>query len=99
MEERMDTKREPAVIRPDFVRQASPELLAELDEVAATGRAQMASLDPELADAVGFTHFDTASSEDNLLTVLLSRDELNRLASQTLVRIKSRDDKRSYIGS
>lgn len=96
----MDTRhKDPAeVIRPDFVRQASPDVLAELDEVAATGRAQMASLDPELADAVGFTHFDTASSEDNLLTVLLSRDDLNRLASQTLVRIKSREDKRSYLG-
>ncbi len=82
----------------DFVKQAPPDVLAELDEVAAAGRAQLASLDPELADAVGFTHFDTSSSEDNLLTVLLTRDDLNRLASQTLVRIKSREDKRSYLG-
>jgi uncharacterized protein len=86
------------VIKGDFVKSASPELLAQLDEVATTGRARMASLDPELADAVGFTHFDTSSSEDNLLTILLSRDDLNQLASQTLVRIKSRDDKRSYLG-
>src|SRR6267142_2372885 len=82
----------------DFLKPAPPDVLAELDEVAAVGRARLASLDPELADAVGFTHFDTSSSEDNLLTVLLTRDDLNRLASQTLVRIKSRDDKRSYLG-
>ena len=82
----------------DFVKQSPAEVLAELDEVAAAGRAQLASLDPELADAVGFTHFDTSSSEDNVITVLLARDELNQLASQTLVRIKSREDKRSYLG-
>src|SRR5207253_5119967 len=44
------------------------------------------------------THFDTSSSEDNLITMLLARDDLQRLASQTLVRIKSRDDRRSYLG-
>jgi DNA helicase HerA-like ATPase len=86
------------VVKGDFVKSASPDLLVQLDEVATTGRARMASLDPELADAVGFTHFDTSSSEDNLLTILLSRDDLNQLASQTLVRIKSREDKRSYLG-
>lgn len=82
----------------DFVKKTPAEFFAELDEVAAAGRAQLSSLDPELADAVGFTHFDTSSSEDNLLTVLLTRDDINRLASQTLVRIKSREDKRSYLG-
>lgn len=81
-----------------FVKETPPDLLAELDEVASAGRARMAALDPELANAVGFTHFDTGSSEDNLLTVLLARDDLTKLASQTLVRIKSREDKRSYLG-
>ncbi|MET0405714.1 MAG: DUF87 domain-containing protein, partial [Cystobacter sp.] len=55
-------------------------------------------LDPELEDAVGFTHFDTSSSEDNLITVLTTRTDLHKLASQTLVRVKSREDKRSYLG-
>src|SRR6266545_3269662 len=82
----------------NFVKETPAQLLAELDEVAAEGRMRMAALDPELADAVGFTHFDTGSSEDNLLTVLLARDDLTKLASQTLVRIKSREDKRSYLG-
>ncbi|MFB1483690.1 ATP-binding protein [Corallococcus sp. RDP092CA] len=54
--------------------------------------------DPELANAVGFTHFDTSNSDDNMLTVLMTRDDLHRLASQTLVRVKSRADKRDYLG-
>nr|WP_276375527.1 ATP-binding protein [Corallococcus exercitus] len=54
--------------------------------------------DPELANAVGFTHFDTSNSDDNVLTVLMTRDDLHRLASQTLVRVKSREDKRDYLG-
>ncbi|WP_336243715.1 ATP-binding protein [Corallococcus exercitus] len=54
--------------------------------------------DPELVNAVGFTHFDTSNSDDNVLTVLMTRDDLHRLASQTLVRVKSREDKRDYLG-
>jgi uncharacterized protein len=81
-----------------FIKPVPAEVLTELDEVVVTGRASMSALDPELTAAVGFTHFDTSSSEDNVLTILLSRDELNKLASQTLVRIKSREDQRSYLG-
>jgi DNA helicase HerA-like ATPase len=88
----------PAENSEHFIKETPPDLLAELDEVAAEGRSRMAALDPELANAVGFTHFDTGSSEDNLLTVLLARDDLTKLASQTLVRIKSREDDRSYLG-
>ena len=84
--------------RDDLIRDTPEGVLSEIDALADTGRARMATLDPELADAVGFTHFDTSSSEDNLITMLLARDDLQRLASQTLVRIKSRDDKRSYLG-
>jgi hypothetical protein len=81
-----------------LIRETPADVLTELDSIAESGRKQMAALDPELADAVGFTHFDTSSSEDNLITVLLARDDLNRLTSQTLVRIKSRDDRRTYLG-
>jgi len=84
--------------RDDLIRETPEGVLNEIDALAETGRARMAALDPELADAVGFTHFDTSSSEDNLITMLLARDDLQRIASQTLVRIKSRDDKRSYLG-
>ncbi|WP_437303830.1 ATP-binding protein [Sorangium sp. So ce388] len=82
----------------DFIKPCPPEVLSELDEIAAAGRAPFDGLDPELAAAVGFSHFDTSSSEDNLITVLLARDDLHRLASQTLVRIQSREDDRSYLG-
>lgn len=84
--------------RDELIRDTPEGVLSGLDDLAETGRARMAALDPELADAVGFTHFDTSSSEDNLITMLLARDDLQKLASQTLVRIKSRDDKRSYLG-
>jgi DNA helicase HerA-like ATPase len=84
--------------RDDLIRETPEGVLSEIDALAETGRARMAALDPELADAVGFTHFDTSSSEDNLITMLLARDDLPRIASQTLLRIKSRDDKRSYLG-
>ncbi|RKH25482.1 ATP-binding protein [Corallococcus sp. CA031C] len=61
-------------------------------------KAATTQIDPELEQAVGFTHFDTSASNDNLITVLSTKEELHRLASQTLVRIKSREDKRSYLG-
>lgn len=84
--------------QPGLIRETPDDVLAELDTIAGAGRKHVAALDPELADAVGFTHFDTSSSEDNLVTVLLARDDLEHLASQTLVRIKSRADRRSYLG-
>lgn len=55
-------------------------------------------LDPELADAVGCTMFDLPGSEDLALTVLLSNANLQRVPAQALVRIKSRTDRRSYLG-
>lgn len=61
-------------------------------------KAPSLELDPELEKAVGFTHFDTSSSEDNLITVLTTRADLHKLASQTLVRVKSREDNRTYLG-
>jgi hypothetical protein len=74
---------------------------AELDtftELRFQADAVAAELDPELAKAVAFTHFDTASSQDNLITVLMTRDDLHKLPSQTLVRVKSLEDRRSYLG-
>ncbi|XXF81643.1 ATP-binding protein [Myxococcaceae bacterium GXIMD 01537] len=76
---------------PEAELDAFTELRTQADEAAA-------QLDPELESAVGFTHFDTASSQDNLLTVLMTREDLHKLPSQTLVRVKSLEDKRSYLG-
>lgn len=65
---------------------------------AAKERAEALKVDPELENAVGFTHFDTTSSHDNLVTVLSTKEDLHRLASQTLVRIKCREDDKAYLG-
>ncbi len=53
--------------------------------------------DPAFAGSVGVTMFDLPGSEDNTVTVLLPQENLQDAASQSLVRIKSRDDK-SYLG-
>lgn len=77
--------------------QTPPETLQALEALKQQVKAN-AQLDPELETAVGFTHFDMSASQDNLITVLLTRDDLHQLASQTLVRVKSREDKRAYLG-
>lgn len=53
---------------------------------------------PGTEGAVGFTHFDTPSSEDNAVVVLLAKENMGDLPAQTLVRIKSLEDKRDYLG-
>jgi uncharacterized protein len=73
------------------------KVLATLDELKNQTK-KTAQADPELETAVGFTHFDTPTSQDNLITILLTRDDLHLLASQTLVRVKSREDGRAYLG-
>ncbi|WP_414639189.1 helicase HerA-like domain-containing protein [Archangium sp.] len=82
----------------EVVRSLPDKVLEELDELQNLADSATAGLDPELEKAVGFTHFDTPSSHDNLITVLTTRDDLHLLASQTLVRVKSNEDKRSYLG-
>jgi len=54
--------------------------------------------------SVGRTMFDTPSSEDHSITVLLPAEEIQTLPSQALVRIKSRSktsggDGRTYLGA
>jgi hypothetical protein len=50
------------------------------------------------AGAVGRTMFDTSSSDDRTVTVLLPREQMAALPSQALVRIKSHADGRAYLG-
>lgn len=57
----------------------------------------------EFEGAIGRTMFDTPSSKDNTVTVLLSPDQIGKVPSQSLVRIKSRPkdkggDGRQYLG-
>jgi len=84
--------------RGDPVRPTPKGVLDEINKLENQAKVMAQDLDPELEKAVGFTHFDTPSSQDNLVTVLTARSDLQRLASQTLVRVKSREDGRSYLG-
>lgn len=52
----------------------------------------------EYVGSIGRTMFDTPSSEDNSLTVLLPRESVEKVPAQSLVRINSIRDKRSYLG-
>jgi len=54
--------------------------------------------DPRDVDAVGRTMFDAPGSKDNALIVLLPRESLNRVPAQSLLRIESRADGRTYLG-
>ncbi|MCG2766890.1 MAG: ATP-binding protein [Anaerolineae bacterium] len=53
---------------------------------------------PEDEGALGWTAFDTPSSDDGTVTVLLPSDTILDLPHQSLVRIISRSDNRSYLG-
>lgn len=48
--------------------------------------------------SVGRTLFDTRESRDNTVCVILPKSELANVPSQALVRIKSLEDGRSYVG-
>jgi hypothetical protein len=52
----------------------------------------------DLAGVVGRTMFDSGQSEDGSVTVLLPKDEIARVPTQALVRIRSEQDGRSYLG-
>ncbi len=66
------------------------------DDIARAGGPKLA--DPEDAGSVGVTMFDLPGSGDLTVTVLLGREHLQHAPSQSLVRIKSRADGRSYLG-
>lgn len=52
---------------------------------------------PEDEGAIGWTAFDSQSSDDGSVTVLLPKDAILELPHQSMVRIKSRPDGRSYL--
>lgn len=49
--------------------------------------------------SIGATMFDTPTSKDGTVTILLPREHLDSLSSQALVRIESRLDGRTYLGA
>lgn len=52
----------------------------------------------EYQGSIGRTMFDTPSSEDNSVTVLLPRESIEAVPAQSLVRIRSLPDNRFYLG-
>lgn len=68
------------------------KLDAEIDAAGGPVR-----VDPALAGSVGRTLFDLPGSADLTVTVLLPNEHLHRAPSQSLVRIRSKDNKR-YLG-
>jgi uncharacterized protein len=96
------SKDNPSKVGSDFsARPVSAEAMHQLEGVAEEVGGPYVPL-PETEGAVGFTHFDTPSSEDNAIIVLLSKENMDRLPSQSLVRVKSLKDDgivdRTYLG-
>ncbi len=52
----------------------------------------------EYQGSIGRTMFDTSSSEDNSITILLPRESLECVPAQAIVRIRSLPDNRYYLG-
>lgn len=55
--------------------------------------------DPADVDSFGRTMFDAATAKDGTVTVLIPKDKIDRVCSQSLVRIESRNDGRTYMGA
>ena len=85
---------------------------ASIDAVAATPASVLTALGqeieaaggewqepPEYEGSVGRTMFDSPSSEDGSLTVLLPRDNIDKFCTQAIVRIRSVPDGRTYLGA
>lgn len=96
--------RTPGTTSPDeFVaRSVSHDTLARLIATAEEVGGAYTPL-PGTEGAVAFTHFDTPASEDNAVTILLTKENMDRLPSQALVRVNSLKDDgsvdRSYLGT
>src|SRR5258708_31533 len=56
------------------------------------------SLAEEYQGAIGRTMFDLPTSEDNTVTVLIPKDDIDKAPSQSLMRIRSVPDNRIYLG-
>jgi len=78
------------------VKAVPKEALQELDSQITAAGGEL--VEPaEYVGSVGRTLFDTPSSADGTITVLLPAERLKEVTHQSLIRIKS-TDKRSYLG-
>jgi DNA helicase HerA-like ATPase len=70
--------------------------LQELDSEIAAAGGELVEPD-EYAGSIGRTLFDTPASADGTITILLPAERLKEVTHQSLIRIKS-TDQRSYLG-
>ena len=47
---------------------------------------------------IGWTMFDTPTARDDMVVALLPRDNIGKVPNRGLVRIESREDRRTYLG-
>ncbi|MBA7606717.1 hypothetical protein ES703_13867 [subsurface metagenome] len=89
-----------------------PTQESEVEEVTAVPDAALDSMTQEIQEAggewtgneddegaIGWTAFDSPSSDDGTVTVFLPKETILELPHQSLVRVKSRSDHRSYLGA
>ncbi len=87
----------------EVVQSMPPEFASRLEEEIDSAGGEWKQ-GVEFEGAIGRTMYDTPTSKDNTVTVLLPPDEISRVPSQSLVRIKSRPkdkggDGRQYLGA
>jgi len=75
-------------VAPFAPRPVSDEVIKSIEDVGEEVGGAYKPL-PEAEGAVAFTHFDSPASEDNSVTILLVKENMDALPSQALVRIKS----------
>jgi uncharacterized protein len=80
----------------DTAHQPPDDFLRRLDADIESSGGELAP-DADREGSIGATMFDLPNSEDETLTVLLPKENVQHAPSQALVRIKSQD-KRNYLG-
>ncbi|MGD0767241.1 MAG: ATP-binding protein [Tepidisphaeraceae bacterium] len=74
------------------------EVMESIDKhIAENGKATTEP--PEYRGSVARTMFDTSAAEDGTVTVLIPAANMQKLSNQSLVRVKSVHDGRSYLGA
>ena len=102
MKQQNDKRRTPTngngYVQSEFIFDTPAEVLESIDMQAeeAGGEWQLSS---EHEGCIGWTMFDTPTSDDGTVTVLLPKDNIEATPRQSLVRIKSVIDDRIYLGA
>lgn len=83
--------------------QPEPDQIAPVRPIPLAALEDFDSLDSweepeEFKGSVGRTMFDASASKDNTVTVLLPADNVQQVPAQSLLRIRSHPDGRSYLG-